>query len=246
MSKRDIVCFDLETTGVDTQKDRIVQYCFIKLTYDEKHDEYNREVKTAYINPGIPIPKEATEVHKITDDMVKKSHMFSVVAPYILPWIKGCVIMGYNSIRFDVPLLATEFERAGIPDHGLYDMDMIDAMVLYREYRPATLIAAAMDLLGKDIEGEAHDAEVDVSATIDVVDALRLELVCTEEDLIKKSRPEGMVDFAGKLKLNDDGDVIYAIGKAKGKRVIDDKGFGQWMLKNDFPKETKDKLKELL
>ena len=239
-----IVCFDLETTGVDTSKDRIVQYCFIKLTPDG--ESYKKEVKTAYVNPGIPIPKEAGDVHGITDEMVADAHKFSVIAPYILPWIEGSMLMHFNGRNFDVPMLATEFERAGIKDHGLYDMPGIDVMMMYREYRSHSLIAAAKDVCDQDIEEDAHDAQVDVQATIDVADGLRKLMGLTLEEMALKSIPEGSVDFAGKLKLDEDGEVVYAIGKSKGVRVSDDPGFGKWMLKNDFPNQTKRILKELL
>jgi DNA polymerase-3 subunit epsilon len=239
------ITFDLETTGVNTAEDRIVQYCFIKVTQGE-NGEFNEEVKTAYVNPGVPIPKEASDVHGITDEMVKGAHKFSVIAPYMLPWIKDAVILGYNQINFDVPLLATEFERAGISDHGLYDAPMIDAMKLYAQYRERTLTAAFEDVTGEKMSEDAHDAEVDVRATNDVIDGLRDKLNMSFAEMAAKSIPEDMVDFAGKLKYNDNGDVVYAIGKAKGTRVVDDPGFGDWMLKNDFPNQTKKILREIL
>lgn len=241
---RVFVAFDLETTGVDTNNDRIVQYCFIKLTPDG--ESVRREVKKAYVNPGIKIPKGATDVHGITDEMVSKARLFSEIAPYILPWIEGATLMHFNGRNFDVPLLATEFERAGIKDHGLYDMPGIDVMMMYRQYRSHSLVAAAKDVCGLDIEDSAHDAQVDVQATIDVADGLRRLMNLTFDEMALKSIPEGAVDFAGKLKLDEEGEVIYTIGKAKGTRVLDDPGFGRWMLKEDFPSQTKQILRKLL
>jgi DNA polymerase-3 subunit epsilon len=236
------IAFDLETTGVDTQKDRIVQYCFIKMEHGKEW-----EVKTALVNPGIPIPEGASDVHGIKDEDVKKKHMFSAIAPHLLPWLQpeDAILMHFNGIGFDVPLLATEFERAGFKDHGLYDMKQIDGMVLYRNYRKHSLIAALKDLTGKDLE-DAHEAKADVEATIEVIKALMSKQELTVDDAASESIPEDMVDFAGKLKLNDDGEPCYNIGKAKGTPVVEDKGFGEWMLKQDFPTETKKKVKELL
>jgi len=244
MSKEEkptFIAFDLETTGVDTSKDRIVQYCFIKMGSGKEW-----EVKKALVNPGIPIPKGASDVHGIKDEDVAKARMFSEIAPYLLPWLDGAILMHFNGIGFDVPLLATEFERAGYMDHGLYNAKMIDGMVLYRKYRSHSLIAAAKDISNEDIEESAHDAEVDVRATIGVIKGLMGKLSLTASEACVQSFSDGHVDFAGKLKLDEDGHPTYAIGKAKGSRVIDDPGFGEWMLKNDFPTETKNILKQIL
>lgn len=242
------VSFDLETTGVNTAKDRIVEYCFIKQTEGEGLDK--SEEKTAYVNPGISIPQGATDVHKITDEMVSKAHKFGIIAPHLIKWLdpKNNVIVGYNIINFDIPLLATEMERAGIMNHGLYEAKIIDVMVLYRKYRSHSLVAAVKDLLGKDISDDAHAAAVDVNATTDVMIDLMHKESYTLDDMIKESMPEDMVDFARKLKRNTDGDIVYAIGKpeVKGKKIKEDVGFGKWMLKSDFPPQTKKILTELL
>ena len=240
--KKDFVAFDLETTGVDTAKDRIVQYCFIKIPADGS----KWEVKTKKVNPGMPIPEGASDVHGIYDKDVEEANMFSIIAPHILPWIKDCILVHYNGIGFDVPLLATEFERAGFMDHGLYEAEMIDVMVLYRQYRSHSLIAAAKDLCDEDIEDSAHDAEVDVRATMKVLSALMDKQKIGVKEAMSNSFSEDHVDFAGKLKIDEDGDPCYAIGKAKGVKVADDPGFGKWMLKQDFPTQTKKILKQLL
>ena len=239
--EKPIISFDLETTGVDVAKDRIVQYSFIKIMPDG-----TEEKKTALVNPGIPIPEGASAVHGIYDKDVKDAKMFSMIAPYILPWIDKSIMAGYNIINFDIPLLATEFERVGISDHGLYEMDMIDAMVLYGEYRPRTLVAATKDVCGKDISDSAHDAEIDTLATIDVIDGLSDLMELDVAGMLLKSKPEDMVDFAKKLKYDDDGEVIYNIGKDRGSRVKDNPGFARWMLGKDFPPQTKKIINELL
>lgn len=243
---RTFVALDFETTGVNTNTDRIVQYCFIKLTPDRDGHSLVHEVRKGLVNPGMPIPKEATEVHHITDEMVKDARTFSKMAPHILPWLSGSTLVHFNGRNFDIPLLATEFERVGMPDHGLYDMPMIDVMILYRQYRSHSLSAAFKDVCGKDIGEDAHDAQVDVEATIDVMRGLSTLMGMSFDEMALKSIPEGYVDFAGKLKLDDDGCVIYTIGKAKGVRVLDDPGFGKWMLKEDFPNQTKQILRKLL
>ena len=236
-----IVFFDLETTGVDTGKDQICQFSFVKISPDGEITKYTKLVK-----PSIPIPQVTTDVHGITNEMVKDEDPFSFYITRILSSIANCYLSGYNIRRFDIPLLAAEAERAGHKEHGLYDMEIIDVYPLYNEYRSHKLIAAVLDLCGRDLE-DAHDAEADVMGTIDVLDALASKWEIDDPaELVKKSTPEGFADFAGKLALDDDGNVIYAIGKDKGKRLKDEPGFAYWMLNKDFPEETKNVIRKEL
>jgi DNA polymerase-3 subunit epsilon len=238
---RPIVSFDLETTGIDTENDYIVQFNFTKIYPNGDINKYTRLVK-----PPISIPGGASEVHGITDEKVKYAKPFSYYAPKILAGIKGCYLAGYNTRRFDVPLLARELERNRFKDHDLYEMDHIDVMVLYGLYRPKTLVAAVMDLCGYDLEG-AHDAEADVLGTIDVLDALAKHWeVDNPMEMAERSKPEGTADFAGKLFKDESGFLVYNIGKDKGKRIVDEPGFGRWMLNKDFPEQTKSMIRKEL
>jgi DNA polymerase-3 subunit epsilon len=218
---------------VDTGKDRIVQYCFIK---KGKKDE----VLTGLVNPGIPIPKGASDVHGITDDMVKDADTFNYHVNAISSFIEGCYLSGYNIRRFDVPLLVAEFKRHGYPEgDAIYKMDMIDAMVLYSQYRPKTLSAAYKDLTGEELK-DAHDAEVDVAGTHCVIEKLAEKMCLGLDEMVEASTPEGFVDFAGKLKMNENGDICFAFGKWKDTPVQQEQSYAEWMLRSDFPEETKE------
>ena len=162
--KKPIVFFDLETTGVEVAKDRIVEIGIVKLFPDG-----TRESKVRLINPTIPIPEEAAEVHGITDDKVKGEPTFKQLAKNLHAYLKGCDLGGYNSNRFDVPLLVEEFLRCGI-EFPEPTTNMIDVFKIFTINEQRTLEAAVKFYCDKDLE-DAHSAEADINATIDVFEA---------------------------------------------------------------------------
>lgn len=239
--EKPIVFFDLETTGVNTQRDRIVQISAIKI-FNEERVERNMT-----LDPEMPIPTEASEVHGITDEMVQGKLKFKQVCKGLYNFLDGCDIAGYNSDNFDVPLLSAEFLRTGItwPRPGT---KFIDVLKIERLVDPHTLENTYLKYMGKELEG-AHDANADTKATIDVFleQLKRFDLPDNASDLQDYVDGDKIrVDLAGKLYKNTNGQVCYAIGKDKDKVVIEERGFGLWMLKNDFPEETKSILKNLL
>lgn len=232
--KRDTVFFDLETTGTDVATDRIVQIAMLKRFANGDPEE----IKDLMFNPTIPIPKEASDVHGITDEMVKDKPTFKAYAKKIWDYMDGADIGGYNSIRFDVPLLVEEMLRAGItPDFT--GVDMIDGFVAYRKITPRDLSSAYKFLTGKELEG-AHNAKADILATVEVIDKLREEDF--EDDIFDV---EEVVDYAGKFTRNEGGQVIYNFGKDKGKVVNRHDSFLGWMLKNQFTQDTKNWVRKL-
>lgn len=235
---RPIIFFDIESTGIDTEKDRIVELCVIKCFYPDT----NREIKTYRINPGIPIPASATEIHGISDEDVKDAPLFKQLAKSLLEYIKDCDLGGYNSNHFDIPMLYAEFNRAGV----LWDykgVDFIDPGVIFKRKEERTLSAAMRFYCGEELEG-AHGSEADTLATIKVFEAMvnkyddlpdnikELALYCNYD----KKR----LDLAGKFTLAEDGKTILLnFGKNKGLPAKDDWGFLNWMVnKASFPPDT--------
>lgn len=238
-----ILCvFDLETTGVNIASDRIVQFAAHVILPDGSSRDYNM-----LINPGVPIPPGATEVHHITDEMVKDAPLFEDVADEIFDIVNGAVLVGYNLLNFDIPLLAEELLRA---DLSMPECSVIDAGNIFKKKEERTLSAAVKFYCGREMEG-AHDALNDVHATRDILFA-QLErypdLPKTVEELHEFSRfGDKRVDFAGKFAYDADGDVIYTFGKdSKGKKVKLDTGLCRWMLDKDFTRDTKSHAERLL
>jgi len=240
--KRPLVFFDLETTGMDVAKDRIVQISVLKV-----HPDGREEVKTRLINPGMPIPLPATAVHHITDAQVANEPKFGALARALAEFFHDADIAGFNSNRFDIPILVEEFGRCGIafPEP---ETKLIDVQVIYHRKEERTLAAAYKFYCSKTLEG-AHDAEADVRATLEVFRE-QLEryddIGRTIDELHRYSNSDTIVDFARKLMRNDRGEIVYAIGKNKGKRVLDDPGYAEWMLTGDFPESTKQVLRQIL
>jgi DNA polymerase III subunit epsilon len=234
--ERPIVFVDFETTGVDTSKDRIIEYAFCKINPDG-----SRETKEGKLNPGIPIPPSATEIHGISDEDVKDKPAFKNFAKGILAFIEGCDLGGFNSNNFDFPLLYAEFNRCGI-NWDYSKQEMVDCGNIFKIKEERTLAAAVKFFLGKELEG-AHGALADIIATADVFEAQLLKY----EDL-PKTIPElslfsnfgkKRLDMANKFVLAEDGKtVIINFGKSKGYPAQNDKGFLQWMLSKDFPPDT--------
>lgn len=234
---RPLVVFDLETTGTDKAKDRIVSLATCKILPNKG----GVEAKTRILNPEIPIPKAASDVHGITDEMVKDQPTFAQFAKGLLAYIKDCDLAGFNILRFDVPLLYMEFFRAGhVWDYK--SQHFVDVATIFIRQQPRTLAAALKHYTGKDIQN-AHDAQADVMATLEVFmnqikvhqdlpqDLPSLALYCNHDKPI--------VDLGGVFALDDQGDYILKIGKQKGEKAKNNKDFLGWMLKQDFLPDAK-------
>lgn len=239
-----IVFFDLETTGVDTMKDRIVQIATVKLFPDG-----TRENKEYLINPTIPIPEGASEVHGITDEMVKDKPVFDHYAKNLNKYLEGCDLGGYNSNQFDVPLLIEEFRRSGI-EFDTDNRSYVDVMQIERKLNPNTLEAVYKRYMGKEIEN-AHDASADTFATVDVV-LKQIENIDVEEgaDLAEAldtfaQGDEKRVDIAGKL-CEIDGEICWTFGKHKGEPVKNTSSYAAWFLRQSVPKQTADIIRNTL
>lgn len=236
-----IVWFDLETSGVNTEEDRIVEIACLKINPDG-----TRETKVTLINPEINIPLEASTVHGITNETVKDSPKFKQIATSLREWFKDCDLGSYNGNNFDIPLLSAELVRAGLEPID-WNPNLLDALSLYRHLFPNTLSDVYKRLTGKELEG-AHGALADVEATFEIAEILTkdLEQQTTEEIDLMLQADKIRVDLAGKLYKDEDGVVRYAFGKDVNKSVKDETGFAKWMLNNAFPQETKNKLKQIL
>ncbi len=234
-----LVIFDIETTGTNTATDRIVQISMIKVFPNGKEDKYNY-----FVNPGIPIPAEATAVHGITDEMVKDKPLFPVIASEIASIINGCDLAGYNSNRFDVPLLAEELMRAEV-DFDFSKIKLVDVQNIFYKKEPRTLVAAYQFYCQKELEN-AHSSDADVLATYEVLKAQleRYEDVENNVDFLSEyTEQKKTADLAGFIIYNDQGKEIFSFGKYKGRLVEDilekDSGYFGWIMNSDFPLYTK-------
>lgn len=237
------VCFiDLETTGTDTEKDFIVEICVLKII-DGKED-----IRTMLINPGVPIPKEATDVHGITDEMVKDSPKFVQISKALLDHIKGCDIVGFNSTKFDVPMLVSMFNRVGL-SWDWRSVNLIDVRNIFVRKEERTLSAGVKFYLDRD-HSEAHSAEEDIKATREVF----LQQLARYDDIPKDFKSlalysnfdKEIVDMAGKFQKNEAGEIVFTFGQHINKVAKNEKGFLNWMLTKDFTKDTKEVVQRLL
>lgn len=243
--KRPIVFFDLETTGTDHGKDRIIELALIRLNPNGTRDKYVKRV-----NPGIPIPPESTAIHGISDEDVKDAPLFKNIAHDVYNWMKGCDLGGYNSNKFDIPLLAEEFLRVGI-EVDFTERLMIDAQQIFFKMEARTLAAAYQFYCGKELSN-AHSAEADIEATIEVLEAQldRYQQLGTDVNKLHDfSNGEPMVDYARRMVMKD-GHPVFNFGKYKGRRVEDvfkeEPQYYDWMMQADFPLHTKQKISDIL
>jgi DNA polymerase-3 subunit epsilon len=237
--KKPIVFFDLETTGIDIVNDRIVEISLLKVNQDG-----TEETRTMRINPEMPIPPQSTAVHGITDEDVKNEPTFNTVAKDVAKFIEGCDLGGYNSNKFDIPLLAEEFLRVGV-DIDLKKHRFVDVQVIFHKMEQRTLSAAYKFYCQKTLD-DAHSAEADTKATYEILKAQidRYNDLQNDIDEISKfSSHNKNVDFAGRIVLNDKGEEVFNFGKYKGQTVESvlekDQGYFGWMLNSDFPLYTK-------
>jgi DNA polymerase-3 subunit epsilon len=237
--KNPIIFFDLETTGLDIANDRIIEIAYIKV-----YPNGNEESFTYRINPERPIPAESTAVHGITDEDVKDCPTFKQMANKIAADFKGCDLAGYNSARFDLPMLAEEFLRADV-DIDLSTRKMVDVQTIFHKKEQRTLSAAYKFYCEQDLV-DAHAAMADTKATYEILKsqldrypdlqndmAFLADYTCTSKN----------VDFAGRIVRNDKGVEVINFGKYKGQAVADvlknDPGYYGWILQADFPLTTK-------
>lgn len=237
---RPLVFFDLETTGTNINSDRIVEISFVKLMPDGSVIE-----KCRRINPEMPIPAEATAIHHITDDDVAKEPTFKQIAASLAQQLSGCDVAGFNSNRFDVPLLDQEFERAGV-DFDISQARMIDVQTIYHKKEPRTLEAAYRYYCGQELGDKAHSALGDTKATMEVLLA-QLDkyddVPCEVKALAEYSAQNKNVDIMGRMIYDEQGREVVNFGKHKGRLVEDvyttDPGYYSWIMGGDFPKNTK-------
>lgn len=226
----------------DPAADRIISFAILRVETNGKESSYEW-----LLNPGCPISPGATKIHGITDEMVRDCPSFKQRASHIMGHINGCDLAGFCCRDYDVPLLWEEFYRAGIK-WDLTGVNIIDAGIIFRVKEERTLTAAMKFYCGKDHAG-AHGAKADVAASRDVLwhQLVRYpDLGDMNPGSLSAHLDDGRIDLAGKIVKGPDGRPTYAIGKAKGVAVVDDPGFGHWMLKNNFSEQTKQVLRSIL
>lgn len=237
--KRPIAFFDLETTGINVVNDRIVEISI--LVVNTKGEE---SVFTQRVNPGMPIPEQASQVHGIYDSDVADKPKFKEIAKKIAGIIKDCDLAGYNSNKFDIPMLAEEMLRADV-DFDFSKRKFLDVQVIFMKKEQRTLSAAYQFYCKKDLD-DAHSAEADTRATfeilksqLDVYDDLENDI----DFLSEYSSHNRNVDFAGRVVYDDDGEEVFNFGKHKGRKVEDvfaeEPSYYSWMMKSEFPLNTK-------
>ncbi|MDR1357125.1 MAG: 3'-5' exonuclease [Tannerellaceae bacterium] len=243
--KNPLVFFDLEATGINIVKDRIVEISFVKVYPNGKE-----ESRTRRINPGIPIPPESTAIHGITDEDVRDCPTFKEIAKSLATQIEGCDLAGFNSNRFDIPMLAEEFLRADV-DIDLNRRKFVDVQTIFHKMEQRNLAAAYKFYCGKDL-ANAHTAEADTQATYEVLKAqldrypeLKNEITY----LSQYSSYNNNVDFAGRMIYNDKMEEVINFGKYKGQLVAEvlrnDPSYYAWIMNGDFTLNTKKMLTEI-
>ncbi len=241
-----IVFFDLETTGIDVATDRVVELSFVRL-----EPNGNRQSMTLRLDPERHIPEEASAVHGIYDADVKDCPTFRDKAEELKNIFDGCDLAGFNSNRFDIPLLAEEFIRAGVVI-DLNSARRVDVQNIYHKLERRTLVAAYKFYCNKDLEN-AHSASADTEATLEVLEAqldhYPEELKNDIDFLADFSSRDNFVDFAGRFAYNEKGEEIVNFGKHKGRLVKDvlriDPSYYNWMMQSDFTMNTKQVLTRL-
>lgn len=256
--KRPLAFFDLEATGINIGVDRIVEIAILKAMPDGSEQLWSRR-----INPEMPIPLVTSLIHGIYDSDIKDAPTFKMVAPEIVAFIGDADLAGYNSNKFDIPMLLEEFLRVGV-DFDMNDRKFVDVQNIFHQMEQRTLKAAYKFYCGKDIIN-AHSAEADIKATYDVLCAQldKYQDVEYEDKQGNKSKPvqndveklyqftnlNRVVDFAGRMVYNEDGEEVINFGKHKGKtveQVFDaEPSYYSWMKQGDFPLYTKKKLEEI-
>ena len=237
--KNPIIFFDLETTGINIASDRIVEISYLKVDVNG-----NESSKTYRVNPEMPIPEKSSAIHGILDEDVKDAPTFKEVAKILAKEFEGCDLAGYNSVRFDIPLLAEEFLRVGV-EIDLKRRKFVDVQGVFMKMEQRTLSAAYKFFVDEERK-DAHSAEADTLATYEVLQAQLDRYPNLENDvgkLAEFSAHNRNVDFAGRIVYNEEDVEVFNFGKYKGKPVQEvlerDPGYYGWMMKGDFPLYTK-------
>jgi len=240
--KNPIVFFDLETTGINIVTDRIVEISILKISVDG-----HEETKTYRVNPEMPIPPKTTEIHGVSDEDVKDSPTFKEIARTLANFMEKCDIGGFNSNKFDIPLLAEEFLRAGI-EIDFTHRKFVDVQTIFHKMEKRTLEAAYRFYCDKNLEN-AHSADADTKATYEVLMAQLDRYPDLKNDidfLAEFSSHNKNVDFAGRIIYNEKNEEVFNFGKYKGRKVEEvfdtDTGYYGWMMNGDFPLHTKNVL----
>ena len=240
-----ICFFDLETTGVNVSLDRIVEISILKI-----FPNGNKESKTWLVNPGVPIPSEASNIHGITNEIVKNEPLFKMIASDIKSMINNCDLAGFNSNKFDIPLLAEELLRSEI-DFSLDNVATIDVQNIFHKMEQRTLSAAYQFYCGKSLDN-AHSSKADTLATYEVLESQIEKYDDLENNvsfLSDFSKRGKNVDLAGFIKYNEDNIPCFSFGKHKGKTVDyvleNESGYFGWLLNADFPMYTKKVLTQI-
>jgi DNA polymerase III subunit epsilon len=243
--EKPIAFIDLETTGINLSNDRIVEIAIVKILPDG-----TKQVKRKLINPTIPIPPAASEIHGITNIMVKDAPTFKQVANEIKQFIENCDIAGYNSNRFDIPMLVEEFLRCDL-NIDIENRKLLDVQKVYHLMEQRTLSAAYKFYCNKELT-DAHSAEIDATATFEVLEsqiAKYKQIGNTVESIVKFTGDEQIVDFSRRF-IMENGVEVFNFGKHKGKPVAkvlkEEPQYYDWMMRGDFALHTKQKLTEIL
>lgn len=243
--KKPLAFIDIEATGANVSTDRIVEIAIVKVMPDGA-----RSVKRKLVNPQMPISQVCIDIHGITNDMVKDAPAFKEIAQDVKQFLSGCDIACYNAYRLDVPLLMEEFIRAGV-DFDMKNRKLVDVQKIFHQMEQRTLSAAYKFYCNKTLEG-AHGAEQDATATVDILNA-QIErypqLGNTVESVIKALGEDQIIDFARRFAYDEKGVEVFNFGKHKGRPIADvlkaEPQYYDWMMKGDFPQNTKQKLTEL-
>jgi DNA polymerase-3 subunit epsilon len=243
--KKPIVFFDLETTGINIANDKIVEISILKV-----FPNGNKESRTWLVNPEMEIPQGSIDVHGITNEKVATEPTFKELASKVNEMIAGCDLAGFNSNRFDIPLLAEELMRAGI-DFDMKNRKAIDVQVIFHKKEQRTLSAGYQFYCEKELEG-AHGAEADTNATYEILLAQLTkykDIGNTVDALSEYSTHGKRADFAGFILMNEEDQEIFSFGKYKGRTVVEvlkeNPGYNNWIQNADFPLYTKKVLREI-
>lgn len=246
--ERPLVFFDIEATGIDVMKDRIVEIALVSVMPDG-----SQTVHEWRVNPEIPIPKEATAVHHITDADVATAPTFRQLASTIAPLLKNVDLAGYNARRFDVPMLEAEFDRAGMRPAPFDGANIVDAQEIFYQREPRTLAGALRFYCAEELVG-AHGAREDTIATLKVLEgqlAKYGDLPRTVDALCRLVQPkERFIDPTRRLVMNESGDVLINFGHHKGSKLSDmaknNPGYLEWILSGDWHPKVHDAVKAAL
>ena len=242
---RPLAIIDLEATGMNLSVDRIVEIAIVRI-----HPKEEKKIKRKLLNPEMPISGSSTEIHGITDEMIKDAPTFRQVANEIKQFLENCDLAGYNSNRFDIPMLAEEFLRVGL-DFDFKGRQLLDVQKIFHQMEQRTLAAAYKYYCNKSLEN-AHSAEVDAAATAEILNAQLTkypQLGNNIDSVLKAIGDDNIIDFARRFIYDDKGKEVFNFGKHKGRPIADvlkaEPQYYDWMMKGEFPMNTKQKLTEI-